>query len=209
MPRTRSRRNSTPRPADYGPGSGGLTYKIEPGSPKFNKIASAAILACVPISPSRDLGLQAPTAAQMDAVLKDAYGTLSPSSSTNGAIGPRLDHKLAYAMQNTDVQIRFFHKNQEPPLQTYDQPDDPGEFYFNEVGWQDTITVTVNYQFPLLPGAGADAGAVCRRAQRNRHGGGVDPEARRRLHLSLAGLGHHRQRRREIGGDVCLSVSEA
>ena len=24
----------------------------------------------------------------------------------------------------------------------------------NEVGWQDTITVTVNYQFPLLPGPG-------------------------------------------------------
>ena len=73
----------------------------------------------MPISPSRDLGLQAPTAAQMDAVLKDAYGTLAPSSGSNGAIGPRLDHKLAYAMQNTEVQIRFFHKNQEPPLQTY------------------------------------------------------------------------------------------
>ena len=142
-----------PTASDYGPGSGGLTYKIQPGSPKFNKIALAAILACVPISPSRDLGLQV-TAAQMDAVLKEAYGTLSPSSSANSAIGPRLDHKLAYAMNNTDVQIRFFHKNQEPPLQTYDQPDDPGEFYFNEVGWQDTITVTVNYQYPLLPGAG-------------------------------------------------------
>ena len=50
-----------PNAADYGPGSGGLTYKIEPGSPKFDKIASAAILACVPISPSRDLGLQAPS----------------------------------------------------------------------------------------------------------------------------------------------------
>ena len=143
-----------PTAADYGPGSGGLTYMIEPGSPKFNKIASAAILACVPISPSRDLGLQAPTAAEMDSVLKNAYGTLSPSSSSNSAIGPRLDRKLAYAMQNTDVQIRFFHKNQEPPLQTYGEPDDPDEFYFNEVGWQDTITVTVNYQFPLLPGPG-------------------------------------------------------
>ena len=145
-----------PTAADYGPNgrSGGLTYLIAPGSPKFTKIASAAILACVPISPSRDLGLGAPTAAEMDAVLKNAYGTLSPSSSSNSAIGPRLDRKLAYAMLNTDVQIRFFHKNQEPPLQTYFEPDDPGEFYFNEVGWQDPITVTVNYQFPLLPGPG-------------------------------------------------------
>jgi len=140
--------------SDYGPSSGGLTYKIEPGSRKFDKIASAAILACVPISPSRDLGLQAPTTASMASVLKNAYGTLSPSSGSNSAIGPRLDHKLAYAMNNTEVQIRFFHKNQEPPLETYYEPDDPGEFYFNEVGWQDTITVTVNYQFPLLPGPG-------------------------------------------------------
>jgi len=161
-----------PTAADYGPSSGGLTYKIEPGSPKFDKIASAAILACVPISPSRNLGLQAPTAARMEAVLKSAYGAMSPSSASNGQIGPRLDNKLAYAMQNTDVQIRFFHKNQEPPLETYDEgsyyyypvsrdtqiwdyvPDDFGEFNFNEVGWQDTITVTVNYQFPLLPGPG-------------------------------------------------------
>jgi hypothetical protein len=143
-----------PAAADYGPSGGGLTYIIQPGSPKFNKIASAAILACVPISPSRDLGLGAPPATQMDAVLKGAYSTLAPGSTSNGQIGPRLDHKLAYAIANTDVQIRFYHKNQEPPLETYGEPDDPGEFYFNEVGWQDQITVTVTYQFPLLPGPG-------------------------------------------------------
>ena len=63
-------------------------------------------------------------------------------------------------MQNTQVEIRFFHKNQEPPLQTYDLGDDindppvHNEFYPNEVGWQDTITVTVKYQLPLLPGPG-------------------------------------------------------
>jgi hypothetical protein len=160
-----------PTASDYGPGSGGLTYKIAPGSPKFNKIAAAAILACVPISPSRDLGLPAPTT-QMDSVLKNAYGTLSPSSGSNGAIGPRLDHKLAYAIENTDVQIRFYHKNQEPPLEPYDEgsyyyyvippdtwiwdfvPYDGDEYRFNEVGWQDPITVTVHYQLPLLPGPG-------------------------------------------------------
>ncbi len=143
-----------PTAPDYGPSSGGLTYIVAPGTPKFNKIASAAILACVPISPSRDVGLGMPTAVQMDSVLKDAYATLAPSSSSNSQIGPRLDHKLAYAIQNTNIEIRFYHKNQEPPLQTYGLPDDPNEFYFNEVGWQDTITVTVNYQFPLLPGPG-------------------------------------------------------
>ncbi len=151
--------------ADYGPSSGGLTYLIEPGSPKYQKIASAAILACVPISPSRNVGLGAPSpqqinAAQMDEVLKNAYGTLAPSSSSNTKIGPRIDHKLAYAIENTQVEIRFFHKNEEPPLQTYDLGDDINNpplhpnFYPNEVGWQDTITVKVKYQFPLLPGPG-------------------------------------------------------
>ncbi len=57
--------------ADYGPSSGGLTYLIEPGSPKYKKIASAAILACVSISPSRDVGLAPPSAAQMDDVLEE------------------------------------------------------------------------------------------------------------------------------------------
>lgn len=37
---------------------------------------------------------------------------------------------------------------------TYYEWDDPQEFYFNEVGWQDLITVTVKYQMPLLPGPG-------------------------------------------------------
>ena len=112
----------------------------------------------------------------MDAVLKNAYGTLVPSSSANGRIGPRIDNKLAYAIQNTQVEIRFFHKNEEPPLQTYGLPDDPYEFYPNEVGWQDTITVTVKYNFPLLPGRRAIAGEVRRAAPaRGKTGGGSDP----------------------------------
>jgi hypothetical protein len=143
-----------PTAADYGPSSGGLTYLVDSGSGKYRKIASAAILACVPISPSRDVGLGAPSAAQMDAVMKNAYATLAPSSNANTKIGPRIDHKLAYAIENTQVEIRFFHKNQEPPLKTYFLPDDWNEFYANEVGWQDTITVKVKYQFPLLPGPG-------------------------------------------------------
>ncbi len=149
-----------PNAADYGPANGGLTYKIEPGSAKFQKIASAAVLACVPISPSRNTGgSSAVTYGEMGEVLKNVYGTLAPSSSANSKIGQRIDNKLAYAIQNTQVEIRFFHKNQEPPLVTYDLGDDINlslhpNFYPNEVGWQDTITVKVKYQFPLLPGPG-------------------------------------------------------
>ena len=161
-----------PTAADYGPGSGGLTYMIEPGSPKFNKIASAAILACVPISPSRDLGLPAPTAAQMDAVLKNAYGTLAPVRASNTAIGPRLDHKLAYAMQNTDVQIRFYHKNQEPPLQTYYDAGRSRRVLFQRGRLAGPDHGDGELPVSLAARPGAVAGAVCRRAQRNRHRGG-------------------------------------
>ena len=45
-----------PRAPNFGPTAGGLTYLVQPGSDKYNRIASAAILACMPISPSRDLG---------------------------------------------------------------------------------------------------------------------------------------------------------
>ena len=54
--------------------------------------------------------------------------------------------------------MRFYHKNQEPPLWTYGipgtLPEDINEFRSNEVGWQDLITVTVKYNLALLPGPG-------------------------------------------------------
>ena len=56
------------------------------------------------------------------------------------------------------VQIRFFHKNEEPPLMMYRHPrplpDPSASSHPNELGWQDTITVTVNYDLALLPGPG-------------------------------------------------------
>ena len=176
-----------PTAADYGPGSGGLTYKIEPGSPKFNKIASAAILACVPISPSRDLGLQAPTAAQMDSVLKEAYGTLSPSSAHQRrhrpAAGPqaglchaehrRADPLLPQESRAAAADVLRAGRSRRVLFQR-------GRLAGHDHG-DGELSVS------LAARPGADAGAVRRRAQRDRQGGGSDPEARRRLHLSLAG----------------------
>jgi hypothetical protein len=144
-----------PQSPNYGPAAGGVTYLVQPGSVKYDKIASAAVIACMPISPSRNVGLGAPEGTIPSDVIKAAYAALAPSSGTNGAVPGRLDNKLAYALGNTSVEIRFYHKNQEPPLQVqYFLPDDPNEFYFNEVGWQDPITVTVNYNLALLPGPG-------------------------------------------------------
>ena len=71
-----------------------------------------------------------------------------------------MENKLAYAAENTRVEVRFYHKNSEPPLQVYYPLSEPGEFYvhpefeFNELGWQDQITVTVKHNLALLPGPG-------------------------------------------------------
>ncbi|NQU26475.1 MAG: pilus assembly protein [Candidatus Nealsonbacteria bacterium] len=144
-----------PEDPNYGPAEGGMTFVVEPGSPKYDKIASAAVMACTPISPSRDLGLDLPgEGSAAAAILKSVYLAMVPGAERNARIPARLENKLAYAMQNTDVQIRFYHKNSEPPLVTYFRYRDIGEFYFNEMGWQDQITVTVKHRLALLPGPG-------------------------------------------------------
>jgi len=134
---------------------GGMTYRILPGSLKHGKIASAAALACAPICPSRDLGLSLSGAgSEAASILKTAYLAMVPDASRNARIPRRLENKLAYALQNTTVEIRFYHPNSEPPLVTYFRNPDIGEFYFNELGWQDPVTATVTHQMALLPGPG-------------------------------------------------------
>ena len=144
-------------PADpnYGPAAGGTTYVIDPGGAKYDKIASAAVISGMSISPSRNVGVALPAeGAEADAIIRAAYGAMVPGSGENSMIPVRLRNKLAYSLENTEVEARFFHKNAEPPLVTYYLPPDPGQFYFNELGWQDTITVTVRHNLALLPGPG-------------------------------------------------------
>ena len=144
-----------PDSAGYGPSAGGMTFVVEPGSAKYDKIASAAVMACMPISPSRDVGAKLSGQGSMAAdIIKAAYSALAPGSQANAATAKRIEHKLAYAMANTAVEIRFRHKNSEPPLGTYFIGDDIGEFRYNEIGWQDQITVTVKHNLALLPGPG-------------------------------------------------------
>ena len=141
----------------------GTTYTITPGGPKYRKIEMAAVLACMPISPSRDVGVVLPPGATGTLqAIKDAYLALAPQSQNNNKIGVRLENKLAYSLQNTRVDISFLHKDQEPPPQIgeppparYDRDPDREEFYYNELGWQDSIRVTVTHDLCLLPGPGA------------------------------------------------------
>ena len=144
-----------PDSAGYGPTEGGMTFVVEPGSAKYDKIASAAAMACMPISPSRNVGAQLTGQGSMAAdIITTAYSALAPASQANTATSKRIANKLAYAMANTKVEIRFRHKNSEPPLATYFIDDDIGEFRYNEIGWQDQITVTVKHNLALLPGPG-------------------------------------------------------
>ena len=142
-----------PTDPNYGAPQGEVTFLLNPGSAKYNKIASAAVLAVVPISPSKDYGFQAADQAAALGTLQAAYQTLTPNSTTKTGLDKRLDHKLAYAANNTEVEVRIHHKNEELPLQvTWGLPDDPGQYYDNEIGWQDLIEVKVKYKLALLPG---------------------------------------------------------
>ena len=160
----------------YGPAEGGVTYLVQPDGPKYAKIKAAAVLALAPISPSRDLEFTPATdidIAPMVAALPQVYDAMTgDSSKQNPRIPQRLQNKVAYAAAFTKVEIRFFHKNDypEPPLAPYpwlvdsgivkfdDQHIEPykypDEFQFNELGWQDPITVTVKHELALLPGLG-------------------------------------------------------
>ncbi|MCG2684280.1 MAG: hypothetical protein L6306_11790, partial [Planctomycetales bacterium] len=145
-----------PDDPDYGPAEGGMIYRIEPGGAKFEKIASAAVLACMPISPSRNVGATLSGTGPLAAdIITRAYTAMAPNSDSGPAAARRIQNKLAYAMANTSVEIKFYHKNSEPPLGVaYLIPPDPDEFRFNELGWQDQITVTVGHNMALLPGPG-------------------------------------------------------
>jgi hypothetical protein len=145
------------------PSQGGLTYIVTLSGLKYQKIASAAYMACMPICPSRNLGLTLPQGgSQIEAALKDVYHTLAGRSPTT----QRMTNKLAYAMRYTNVDIRFYHSNSsswEPPLVPWGiryegdrQPGDGADEYWmwQELGWQDPITVTVTHYLALLPGPG-------------------------------------------------------
>ncbi len=142
--------------------SEGTRYLVAPNmfSDKYQKIQQAAVLACLPMAPSRDLGYQLDGAADLTSVaLIRLYAGLDADSQANTLIPRRIRNKLAYASGNTDVRLTFWHRFgpfddlQDPPLQTrYFIGPDRLEFFNNEVGWQDEFTSTVTHRLALLPG---------------------------------------------------------
>lgn len=125
-------------------------YRVEPGSPKAEKIRLAAAMALMSVCPSRDVGAtRYPTES-----LELAYRAMSPTAAANPRVPDRLRNKFGYALDNTTVLIEIRHKDTEPPLTDYDIGSRHEEFAFNEIGWQDQILVTVTHDFSLLPGPG-------------------------------------------------------
>ncbi len=93
----------------------------------------------------------------LNTVVNHAYAKLAPTSyNQNSVIAQRLLNKLAYSAAATNIQITFVHPSQsiEPPLATWDVGDDIYEYRSNELGFQDSVTVTVTHQLALLPGPG-------------------------------------------------------
>jgi len=145
--------------AAYGPAPGGMTFRIAPGGRKYEKIKAAAVMACLPICPSREVG--SPLSAQgayAAELLASAFEQWAPSALSSAAVPRRMRNKVAYGMENTDIEVRFFHANAEPPLVAHGLttvPPRAAEFWEGrELGWQDPVTVTVRHAMALLPGPG-------------------------------------------------------
>jgi hypothetical protein len=148
--------------SEIGREGGDVQYRIfaDPDSPKFNKIASAAVLSCFSLGPSRDLGYQLTPEFQVkrDALAK-LYQGLDAEAYQNTLFETRVHNKLAYTIANTSVDLTFWHRRnghyrfKEPPLQVqFGLRPEPQQYSMNELGWQDHLTAKVTYQLPLLPG---------------------------------------------------------
>jgi hypothetical protein len=130
-------------------------YEIQSGdSEKMRKIQFAAALACVAVSPSRNVGAAPlPLAAQAATSLDRGLHAYWPAAAANPKVGTRLLNKLNYAVENTDVRIEVLHRlPDEPPSIDYAPRFD--EFVSGEIGWQDQLVVKVTHEFALLPGPG-------------------------------------------------------
>jgi hypothetical protein len=147
-------------PSMVEPTPGGLTFLVDSNGPKFQKTREAALIATMPICPSRDLGM-APsgTGSAIADTMTAAYRAMAPGSAGMSGVPRRMANKLAYAEAATRLELRFYHRNTDaphwpvPPID-YVSPDPAVYFLENEMDWQDDVTVTLYHEMALLPGPG-------------------------------------------------------
>lgn len=134
-------------------------------SVKYQKVALAAVIPCLTISPSRDVGVSG----QLPPYLQNTYNALvklypqvDPKSKSNQRIPQRLLNKLAYAAKFTTVTLEW-QNVAHPTLDVMNGPTYNPMFHPdttvpawnpNEVGFRDPVTVQLRHRFALLPGIG-------------------------------------------------------
>lgn len=129
-------------------------------SRKYEKIFSAAAIACAPMAPSRatqDGAAGLASAGRAASAIKQLYPQFDPAANRNPRIPPRIDNKLGYSFENTYVTVKFEDRNSQPipGTRTYNPIAHPTVAHYpSEVGWQDPVTITVYHDFALLPGPG-------------------------------------------------------
>ena len=131
------------------------------GSRKAREIWGAAALACVPISPSKQVASQTVSSLANSAAgsLTAIVRAMDSNAATNGRLPGRLANKTSYSFANTSVTVRFEDHSSTPAgdggFHTYNPIGHPSITHAaNEVGWQDPVLVTVRHKFVLLPGPG-------------------------------------------------------
>ena len=133
-------------------------YDVVPGGTKYEKVRTAAAMALMNVCPSRDVVESRTTASASATSLYDpayaAYVALAPTEEANPRITPRLQNKLNYALEHTQLKMEIRHKDSAAFLDEHDIREDRYEFRLNEVDWQDHVIVSVFHEFALLPGPG-------------------------------------------------------
>jgi hypothetical protein len=134
--------------------------QLPPGAAwKYNKIWSAAALACIPIAPSKRYltpdAMQA-MGGQMTPTTVNLYRTMVPKAANDAVISQRIRNKAYYAIEHTWIHISgvdYSRNSQSGP--TYNPiGHQTVPWNMTEIGWQDPITVQVWFRFPLLTGPG-------------------------------------------------------
>jgi len=134
---------------------------------KYNKIWSAAALACLPIAPSKQY-LKPSALQSFNSNLGNTtvmmYRSMVPKAANDPVIMKRILNKNYYACEHTWIQISGVDYGTMVGGQLFGnsrvgRTDNPLNhpvvpWKSNEIGWQDPITVQVWFRFPLLTGPG-------------------------------------------------------
>jgi hypothetical protein len=139
------------------------------GLEKLLRIWRAAAIACVPISPSRKVAKQDAAPSPVSEQLNQFYAALVPKTAGNTFMRTRINRKADYAQYNTLIVMRgrdadgvsgptynpypgYWSSRQNPVTGQNEPMWVP--WNMNEAGWEDPVTVSVYYNFAMLPGPG-------------------------------------------------------